>query len=100
MFHSLQHETLNLHIHVKSLINLVTVFIYIHQDKEIFEHKIVDIVLSSILTVVLGQASKYLKIGTCPSSQNYWHIIYGKKISLEISKFSLALQPEALVNTS
>ena len=49
-----------------------------------------------------GQASKYLKIGTCPTSQKnigihknffYW-------LSLEISKFSLALQPEALVNRS
>ena len=46
------------------------------------------------------QASKYLKIGTCPASQNF--LAYMRKILniLEISKFSLALQPEALVNTS
>ena len=32
--------------------------------------------------------------------QKYWHIWEKNQFSLEISKFSLALQPEALVNTS
>ena len=49
---------------------------------------------------IIDQASKYLKIGTCPAAQKI--LVYMGKInfSLEISKFSLALQPEALVNTS
>ena len=46
------------------------------------------------------QFSKYIKIGTCPASQNYWLYMGKNSFSLEISKFSLALQPEALVNTS
>ena len=46
------------------------------------------------------QASKYVKIGTCPASQKNIGI-QGKKITFSISiKFSLALQPEPLVNTS
>ena len=46
------------------------------------------------------QASKYLEIGTCPASQKLLAHMGKMKYSLEISKFSLALQPEALVNTS
>ena len=46
------------------------------------------------------QASKYLKIGTCPASPKILAYMGKSYISLEISKFSLALQPEALVNTS
>ena len=47
------------------------------------------------------QDSKYLKIGTCPASQKSIGI-YGEIFifTIEISKFSLAMQPEALVNTS
>ena len=46
------------------------------------------------------QASKYLKIGTCPASQNLFAYMWKIKFSVEISKYSLALQPETLVNTS
>ena len=46
------------------------------------------------------QASKYLKKGTCPASQKLLTYMGKKYFSLKISKFSLALQPEALVNTS
>ena len=40
--------------------------------------------------------SKYLKIGTCPASQNLLAYIGKTLFSLEISNFSLALQPEAI----
>ena len=43
--------------------------------------------------------SKYLKIGTWPASQKLLTYM-GNKFTLEISKFSLALQHQALVNTS
>ena len=46
------------------------------------------------------QASKYLKIVTCPASQNLLANMGKIQFSLEISKYSLALQPKALVNTS
>ena len=46
------------------------------------------------------QVSKYLKICTCPASQKLLEYMGKIYISLEISTFSLALQPEALVNTS
>ena len=46
------------------------------------------------------QDSKYLKISTCPASQKQLAYMGKKIFSLEVSKFSLALQPEALVNTS
>ena len=46
------------------------------------------------------QASKYLKISTCPASQKMLAYIGKNSFSLKISKFPLALQPEALVNTS
>ena len=36
----------------------------------------------------------------CPASQKILAFMGKKQFSLEISKFSLALQPEALVNTS
>ena len=39
------------------------------------------------------QALKYLEIGTCPASQKLM-MYTGEKNSLEVSKFSLALQPE------
>ena len=48
----------------------------------------------------IQQASKYLKIGTCPASQKVIGIYRKTNCSLEISKFSLALLPEALVNMS
>ena len=47
-----------------------------------------------------GQASKYRKISTCPASRKLLAYMGKIKFSLEISKFALALQPEALVNTS
>ena len=46
------------------------------------------------------QALKYLKIGTCPASQKL--LAYMEKMLIYIGNHpvSLALQPEALVNTS
>ena len=45
------------------------------------------------------QASKYLKISTCPTAQK--ELAYmGKIIFTRNIKFSLALQPETLVNMS
>ena len=47
-----------------------------------------------------SQVSKYIEIGTCPASQKIMAYM-GKKINfIRNIKFSLALQPEALVNTS
>ena len=46
------------------------------------------------------QTSKYLKIGTCPASQKLLSYMGNFLISTRQAKFSLALQPEALVNTS
>ena len=50
--------------------------------------------------ICMYQASKYLKIGTCPASQKILVYMGEIEFSIEISKFSLALQPEELVNTS
>ena len=46
------------------------------------------------------QVLKYLKIGTCPASQKLLAYLRKNLIFTRMSKFSLALQPEAFVNTS
>ena len=46
------------------------------------------------------QASKFLKIGTSPGSQKLLAYMGKNQFTPEISKIPLALQPEALVNTS
>ena len=46
------------------------------------------------------QALKYLKIGTCPAPQKLLAYIEKIQFSIEMSKVSLALHPEELVNTS
>ena len=57
--------------------------------------------LNNLHVAEVQQALKYLKIGTCPASQKI--LAYMKKnvnLHWKSSKVSLALQPEALVNTS
>ena len=49
---------------------------------------------------IILQALKYLKIDTCPASQNVLADMGKISFSVEISKYSLALQHETLVNTS
>ena len=46
------------------------------------------------------QASKYTKIGTCPASQKNLAYMGKNNFHSKVSKISLALQPEGLVNTS
>ena len=63
-------------------------------------HKYIYCMIRTNLIIVttvcaLLQALTYLKIGTCPASQKL--LTYMDKILIYIS---LALQPEALVNTS
>ena len=46
------------------------------------------------------QASKYLKISTCPASRKLLAYMGKNEIFTRNIKYLLALQPEALVNTS
>ena len=74
--------------------NKTTFKIYLFSFSFLYHNGLQKILVSSL------QGSKYLKIGTCPASQKLLAYMGKNQFLLEISKFSLALQPEALVNMS